>query len=98
MSEINDLIKQKEEIEKKIQMKKTEEKDIKKNNSKSKSSVLGRLSKKFDYELDDIIKERFKIGRDVRVISKSKVTDLIIKHKKWGEVKHGCINFNFKKE
>ncbi len=98
MSEINDLIKQKEEIEKKIQMKKIEEKDKKKNNSRNKSSIHVRISKEFNNELENIIKERFKIGKDLRMIYKPTLTNLILKHKKWGLIRYACINFKFKEE
>jgi len=98
MSELNDLIKKKKEIEKRIQVKKIEEKHNKKNNSKSKANVLIRVSKEFDYDLEDIITGRIKIRKDVKAISKSKLTNLIMKHKNWGEIKDDCINFNFEEE
>lgn len=98
MSEINDLIKKKKEIEKQIQIKKIEEKHNKKSNSKSKANVLARISKEFNYELDEIINGRLKIRKEVRAISKPKLTNLIMKHKNWGEIKNDCIHFNFEEE
>lgn len=98
MSEINDLIKKKKEIEKQIKMKKIEEKHSKKNNSKSKANVLARISKEFNYDLEEIINRRLKVRKDVKAISKPKLTNLIMKHKNWGEIKDDCINFNFEEE
>ncbi len=95
MSEISDLIKKKKEIEREIKNKKMENKKDKKNNSISKANVLVRISRKFNDILDNILKELE--GKGFR-ISKPKLTDLIIKHKNWGEVENDCINFDFKKE
>ena len=98
MSEIEDLIKQKKEIEEKIQMKKVEEKDNKKNNLKNKANMLVRISKDFNDELEKIIKERLKIRKDLRISSKPKITTLIMKHKNWEGIKNDCINFNFEEK
>jgi len=98
MSELDDLIKKKKEIEKKIQVKKIEKKHNKKNNSKSKANALIRVSKEFNYCLEEIIDGRVKIRKYLRAISKPKLTNLIMKHKNWGEIKNDCINFNFEEE
>ena len=95
MSEINDLIKKKKEIEKQIQTKRIEEKHDKKNNSKSKANVLIRISKEFNEDLEEIIKKRVEIRKDTKIISKPKLTNLIMKHENWGEIKNDCIHFNF---
>ena len=96
MSEIDNLIKKKKEIEKQIKIKRIEERENKKNNSKSKTNAHIRVSKEFNYDLEDIIKKRMEIGRDKVEISKPSITNLIRNHKYWGKIKNDCINFKFK--
>ena len=98
MSEINDLEKEKEEIERKIKYKKMEDKKNRKNRKNSKANLLIRVSTDFNQDLETIIKERVKIRKDSKIISKPKLTSLIRKHKKWGEIRNDCINFNFEEE
>ncbi len=97
MSEINDLIKKKKEIEEQIKIKKIEEKQNKTKNSNNNSNIQIRVTKEFDKDLEEIIKERVKIRKDTSEISKPRLSELIRNHKKWREIKNDCINFKFEK-
>ncbi len=98
MSEIENLMQKKKEIEKEIRTKKIEEKEKRKNNSKSNVNELIRVCKNFNKYLEEIIKERLGVWKGERSISKPRVTRIMIKHKHWGEIINDCINFDIKEE
>lgn len=95
--DLKELIKDKKERKEEI---KEINKKIKiiRNNKKIKSpqvNELIRVSKKFNEELEDVQQRRIDIGFDEMKTSKPKLTDLVVKHKFWNNVKDDMINFNF---
>lgn len=95
MSELNNLIKKKKEIEEQIREKILEEKQNKKNNCNSKSSVQIRVSKEFNDDLDFVIRERVKLKKDKKEIPKQKLTGLIRKHNSWRTILNESITYEF---
>jgi hypothetical protein len=81
---INKLQDEKMEIEEKI--KEAKLRKIKNNDSANHNKII-RVSKKFDEEISEIANKKS--------ISKPKVTDLIVKHKTWVQIKEDIFNFVF---
>ena len=57
-----------------------------------------RVSEKFNKEIEDIQKKRVENGVDKKEISKPGISDLIITHNSWNEMKQNIIKFNFELE
>lgn len=53
-----------------------------------------RICAEFNKELEDIIKKRVEKGTDKKKKSKKKLTNLIIKHIRWKEMKHDLMDIN----
>lgn len=93
---INILKKRKQELTNKIKLQKMEKKKNNKNGGKV--NQLIRVSKNFNDEIIDILNKRIEYGRDESLTSKPKITELIVKHNFWGDVKEDLINFNFEEK
>jgi hypothetical protein len=95
--DLKELLKDKKE--RKEQIKELNQKiRIIRNNKNLKSSQVNeliRVSKKFNEELENIQKKRIDIGLDEKETSKPKLTDLIVKHKSWSNIKEDMVKFNF---
>ena len=57
-----------------------------------------RVSEDYDSEIEGIQEKRIEKGVDEKKISKPKISDLIINHKRWDEIKEDIINFNLSLE
>jgi len=91
------------QIQQLMQKKKTIEEEIKKrkdinkkesSHNESLSNVLKRVSTKFFEETKNINQLRDENGDNI--ISHPKITELIIKHKLWNNIKADIINFKLK--
>lgn len=94
MENLEELKKQKLEIQKQIQ----ELDQKRKRETKScvkKSNIITRVSTSFNEDLEEIQVDRVNKDMEEFPISKPKITDLIVKHKSWGQMKEDCKNFLF---
>lgn len=55
-------------------------------------SLLARIGKYFNKEIEEIKEERLKLGMDKKKKSTRLLTNLIIKHQNWGKIKQDTIN------
>ena len=91
---IEKLKEEKKEIIKEIVQKERKEK---RDNNIEKGNKILRVSNSFNSELESIQLDRVEKNMEEYPISKPKITDLIIKHKNWGQIKEDCKNFIFQK-
>ena len=78
----------------KIIEKKRMEKNLKKKNGRNgNSNALIRVSHVFDNHLNFVQKKRIENGTDEFLISKLKLTGLIIRHKNWEKIKEDLIDY-----
>lgn len=94
--QIKQLKERKKELSEKIKFKKMEKK-VKGKNGNHVNQLI-RVSKNFDNEIVDAQNKRLEYGRDENVVSKPKITELIIRHQSWRGIKDDIINFNFEEE
>jgi len=103
---ILELRKRKKELKKELEKINKSEKLVKNKeiienmgkNGRNHVNELIRVSINFDNEIMDIQKKRIENGMDEALISKPKVTELIIKHINWNKIKQDVIAYNFNAE
>jgi hypothetical protein len=85
MEDLDYLIKQKKEIEKKIKIKKIE------NSNHNDKGYVRRISNKLDKEINSILKIRYE--KKLSELTKIKITELISRHNLFKKIKEDIVNY-----
>ena len=95
--QIESINKKIKELKDKKQSLQIEEKENNKVNGNHVNKLI-RVSTNFDNTLINIQNKRVEYGKDNKFVSKPKITELIIKHRLWNNMKNDLISFNFEEE
>lgn len=89
-----DILKQrKKEID--LEIKKIQNK---RKNGNNDPNIHIRVSCKFNNEIEDIIRKRIEQGKDDDILSRPRITELIVRHKSFPQIKQDIIDFDIEVE